>query len=608
MIVKMTRYDFVLLSKQHEDFLNRLQDLGLVDITSAGWEPDDRERGMLVELERHQAARQRLEELRKQSGFVPGEPYATGREAWTAYLEATSRLDTIASELDSAEKDLQSLRIWGNYPTHDLEALRERGLVVRFFSVYANEYKERIAQWNERYLIEPINRVGGVVYFVVIAYADEDVILDAQEVKVPAATTQEIETRIAALHDEAVKWEKVLARCAASVDLIEVHAARLEEDLQFSRAVRSGKEAAENSLIVMEGWSEQDKTAQVEAMLNEYPGVVYLRSQPTPEDETPVKLKNNAFARPFEVIGDFYALPRYGTMDLTPYFAPFYMIFFGFCLAEAGYGLILLLAGLFMLWKGGVKMKRIAWLTILCSVSTIVFGLLTGSFFGIQLADWQVFASFRGRFLTSDRLFSLAIGLGIVQVLFGMVLKIVTRIKAFGWKYVFPNIGWLAILLATILALYGKELGLSFSMESIVYYVVVAAGLFMMLFLNTPGKNPFINLGNGLWNTYNDVSGIIGDVLSYIRLFAIGLSSGILAMVFNDLAFGLSPHIPVVRELVIVLILLIGHGINLFMSTLSSFVHPMRLTFVEFYKNAGFEPSVRAFSPLKRHARKQETE
>ena len=85
-----------------------------------------------------------------------------------------------------------------------------------------------------------------------------------------------------------------------------------------------------------------------------------------------------------------------------------------------------------------------------------------------------------------------------------------------------------------------------------------------MLFFNSPGKNPFVNFGTGLWDTYNNITGILSDVLSYIRLFAIGLSGGILATVFNDLATGLSPDIPVVRELMILLILLVGHGINLF--------------------------------------------
>lgn len=86
----------------------------------------------------------------------------------------------------------------------------------------------------------------------------------------------------------------------------------------------------------------------MDELLEEYPDVVYFKEKPTPQDNTPVVLKNNRFVNPFEVIGQFYALPKYGTMDLTAFFGPFYMIFFGFCLGDAGYGLILVLASFFL--------------------------------------------------------------------------------------------------------------------------------------------------------------------------------------------------------------------------------------------------------------------
>ena len=110
-----------------------------------------------------------------------------------------------------------------------------------------------------------------------------------------------------------------------------------------------------------------------------------------------------------------------------------------------------------------------------------------------------------------------------------------------------------------------------------------------MLFFNSPGKNPLLNFGLGLWDTYNNLTGILSDVLSYIRLFAIGLSGGILATVFNALAAG---FVPEGSGIIVRLLIMIP--------TISSFVHPMRLTFVEFYKNAGFEMSMRSFEPLQK--------
>ena len=363
--------------------------------------------------------------------------------------------------------------------------------------------------------------------------------------------------------------------------------------------------------FTLSGWWEYDEAivanhvllpeSRVDALLDEYPNVLYIKSDPTPEDETPVKLKNNRFARIFEMVGDMYARPKYGTIDLTPFFAPFYMLFFGICLNDAGYGLILLAMGMAMLWKfKGGMMRRAAWFATMCAVSTIVFGLFCGSFFGVSLKAYFPsipFFDFQGRF------FSWALAIGLVQILFGQVLRIVMVSVTAGFRYALSTLGWFLVILAGSLAAGLPLLDPAwvipgFTTSSPAFYGVAAIGVVLMLFFNSPGKNPFVNFGTGLWDTYNNITGILSDVLSYIRLFAIGLSGGILATVFNDLATGLSPDIPVVRELMILLILLVGHGINLFMSSISSFVHPMRLTFVEFYKNAGFEMAARQFEPL----------
>ena len=358
---------------------------------------------------------------------------------------------------------------------------------------------------------------------------------------------------------------------------------------------------ADGTLLVMEGWAEAETSDRVDALLEEYPNVLYIKSDPTPDDEPPVKLRNNRFARIFELVGDMYARPKYGTLDLTPFFAPFYMLFFGICLNDAGYGLILLAMGVTMLlkFKEGT-MHRAAWFATMCAVSTIAVGLFCGSFFGIPLKEYfpsVPFFDFQGKF------FSWALAIGIVQILFGLLLRVLTITATVGFRYALSTLGWFVILLGGSLAAGLPMLDEAwvipgFTASSPAFYAVLGAGAVLMFFFNSPGKNPFINFGTGLWDTYNNITGILSDVLSYIRLFAIGLSGGILATVFNDLASGLSPDIPVLHELVVVIILLIGHSINIFMSAISSFVHPMRLTFVEFYKNAGFEMAARQFEPL----------
>ena len=247
-----------------------------------------------------------------------------------------------------------------------------------------------------------------------------------------------------------------------------------------------------------------------------------------------------------------------------------------------------------------------------------MFGLYTGSLFGMSIpalmgyenmADCPVpFLDFQGKFFT----WSLA--LGVFQILVGMLLDIVFKARYFGITTVFGKLGWFIVLLSGCLAGGLQMLNESwvipcFTTSSVAFYIAMGVGAFLMLVLNDVKRNPVMNVAAGLWDTYNNITGLLSDVLSYIRLFAIGLSGGVLAQVFNSLAVGLTgldagiEHFGVGTIFQIIgatAILLVGHGINLFMSSISSFVHPMRLTFVEFYKNAGFEMTTRSFNPLKK--------
>ena len=608
MIAKMAKYDFVLYAAQSEDFIEKLRDLGLVDITTTGWEPSEEDRQLLLDIEGHAKAFDFLRNFRAEEGRCqPGaEPFATGAEAYGHYVAAQQQATALQAEIARLEKSADELRPWGEFSPERAKALSEQGIVLRYFFTPKSTYDKSVDEWAAQYTISLINRTESTAYFVVVAALGEEVTLDAQEMKTPAMDVREAERRIAEAEKELRALDAEFSRVAASEKLLAAHAASLKERLQEVRVKATAQQAADGTLVVMEGWAEKETSDKVDALLEEYPNVVYLKGDPTPQDDTPVKLKNNWFARVFELVGDMYARPKYGTMDLTPFFAPFYMLFFGICLNDAGYGLILTLLGWWMLAKNKKPgmMRQAAWFATLCGVSTVVFGLLCGSFFGINMQEWFPsihFFDFQGQF------FSIALAIGLVQIMFGMVLKVVMISSTVGFRYSLGSLGWLLVILAGSLAgglpLLNPEWAIPFyTTSSPAFYATLGVGAVLMLFFNSPGKNVFLNFGLGLWDTYNNLTGILSDVLSYIRLFAIGLSGGILATVFNALAAGFVPEGSgiVVRLLIMIPILLVGHGINLFMSTISSFVHPMRLTFVEFYKNAGFEMSMRSFEPLRK--------
>lgn len=613
MISKMIRYDIVLYAGEQERFINELRELGLVDITTSGWEPSENDRSVLLSIEAHKKAVDYLKDFSKSSEYdANAQLFANGEEAYEAYVAAREERTRLQQEMARLQKLADDIAPWGRYSEEDITKLAERGVTLRYFTTQPSTFDKMLDEWSETMTISEIARTQSTVYFVVVATDSSAVVVDGQEVRLPSKDSEALKAEIAELAQANKALDATFSRAAASVELIEDSAATIKEQLQGLKVDATAQREADGELIVLEGWAEADTAEKVDKMLEEYPNLVFMKRDATIDDEAPVKLKNNKFARLFELIGSMYSLPKYGTLDLTAIFGPFYMLFFAICLCDAGYGLILLLVGLALLKKGGAGMRQAAWLSIVCSSATVAFGFYANSFFGMTISDFlpihqDSLLNFQEDF------FSISLALGVFQILVGMAINIWMKSKLFGFTSTFGLLGWFIILLSGSLAVGLPMFGLTipgFDASSPIFYGALGLGAVLMLLLNNVKRNPLINIGAGLWDTYNNITGLLSDVLSYIRLFAIGLSGGVLAQVFNSLAMGLSGlsegiagsawYVVVLQIVAASIILLIGHGINLFMSAISSFVHPMRLTFVEFYKNAGFEMGQRSFEPIRK--------
>ena len=611
MISKMIRYDIVLYAGEQERFINELRELGLVDITTSGWEPSENDRSVLLSIEAHNKAVEYLKDFSKSSEYDANvQLFANGEEAYEAYVAAREERTRLQQEMARLQKLADDIAPWGCYSEEDITKLAERGVTLRYFTTQPSTFDKMLDEWSETMTISEIARTQSTVYFVVVATDSSAVVVDGQEVRLPSKDSEALKAEIAELAQANKALDATFSRAAASVELIEDSAATIKEQLQGLKVDATAQREADGELIVLEGWAEADTAEKVDKMLEEYPNLVFMKRDATIDDEAPVKLKNNKFAKLFELIGAMYALPKYGTLDLTPIFGPFYMLYFAICLCDAGYGLVLLALGLTLLWKGGEKLRQAAWLSVVCASATVAFGFYANSFFGLAISDYAPvikFLDFQNQF------FSISLAIGVFQILVGMAINIYMQAKLFGFTSTFGLLGWFIILLSGSLAIGLPMFGLAipgFDASSPVFYALVGIGAVLMLLLNNIKRNPLINIGAGLWDTYNNITGLLSDVLSYIRLFAIGLSGGVLAQVFNSLALGLSGldagidgspwYVVAIQIVAASAILLIGHGINLFMSAISSFVHPMRLTFVEFYKNAGFEMGQRSFDPVRK--------
>ena len=606
MITKMKKLTFLVYHKEYEEFLNSLRELGVVHIVEKQQgAADNTELQENIRLFNRLAATLKLLQNQKHEKNAV---IATEGGTATRGMQVLDEVDALQTEhgklsqqLQSYAKEKEVLEVWGNFEPTGIQKLKDAGYIIGFYSCSEGNYKE---EWETEYNAMIVNRISSKVFFVTVTKAGQEVDLDVEQAKLPAYSL----SRLEALYDtteQAIEGneKKLVALSETDIPSLKAALKELQSQIEFSKVVLSSEQTAGDKLMLIEGWAPAYSKVEIEAYLNDA-HVYYEITDPMPGDNVPIRLNNKGFFAWFEPICKLYMLPKYNELDLTPFFAPFFMVFFGLCLGDSGYGLFLFLGATayrLLAKKVTPSMKSIISLIQVLSASTFFCGLLTGTFFGANIydLDWPIVQRLKHAVLMDNNdMFRLSLILGVIQILFGMVLKAVNQTIQFGFKYAIATIGWIILLVSTaVSALFASSELLS--MGGTAYKVVLCISGAMIFLFNTPGKNIFMNIGLGLWDSYNMVTGLLGDVLSYVRLFALGLSGGILAGVFNSLAVGMSPDNVIAGPIVMVLIFVIGHKINMFMNVLGAMVHPMRLTFVEFFKNSGYEGGGKEYKPFK---------
>lgn len=601
MIAKMKKLTFLVYHKEYDAFLKSIRDLGVVHVaTKAQGSAENAALQESIRLSaRYTAAIKMLQGLNVQPAAAHTGDASKGTEVLAEIEDVQQQIQQVAHKLQAVEKELVQLEPWGDFDPKSVARLRDAGYQIDFYICSDKQFKE---EWVDLYNATEINHVGSKLYFVTVMPKGENIDLEVETAKLPDCSLSDLHVRKENLAKQSEALQARLKDLAASVvpDL-QAAQAQVHSQIEFSKVVLNTDSLADNKLMLLQGWAPADCVSKIKDFL-EAKEVYYEVADPTPEDDVPILLDNKGFFRLFEPIMRLYMLPKYNELDLTPFFAPFFMLFFGLCLGDSGYGLFMLLAvTVYRLVAKNISasMKPILTLVQLLGASTMVCGLLTGTCFGFNLYDIQLplFQSLKEAIsLDNQQMFNLSLILGGVQIIFGMILKAVNQTIQFGFKYAVATIGWLFILVSTAIAFAAPGF---MPMGGTVHMVFLAIGVLMAYLYNSPGKNVFVNIGLGLWDSYNMATGLLGDVLSYVRLFALGLSGGILASVFNSLAVGMSPDNVIAGPIVMVLIFVIGHAINMFMNVLGAMVHPMRLTFVEFFKNSGYEGGGKEYKPFK---------
>ena len=604
MVERMKKYSFLIYYKTYNEFLESIRQAGVVHIVEKQKGiPDDatdlRNRLATADLLKNtiNSLQRRLSE-QKNSTPEQLNKSIDGMQVLNEYEQLKAQEEQLKMQQQILQKEIGQMSVWGNFDTEIIEKLEQSGHQLKFYSCREREYQ---SEWADKFDVVEIARTGAMIYFITITPEDFEEEPDAEKMKISDRSLSQLQVTLKENQEKIRHIDK-------KFDLLAVeHLENLKEvqrqllgNIDLNKVHLQAEKRADEKLILLEGWVPEIKEPELIDAL-ETQDVYFLGKTPDKDDNSaPILLKNNKFTRLFETIGELYDFPNYHELDLTPFFAPFYMLFFGLCLGDAGYGLLLLIAGLIIRRKVKPSMKPIMSLAAILGAATLVCGIIGGTFLGISLIDaqWSWLTSFKKFMLDSNQLFNLALILGGVQIVFGMFVKAFGTIRRYGFACSLEIWGWLILILGggALYFVHGKDMFVS--ARTLCFIILGIAGTLIFIF-NTPKRNPLINIGTGLWNTYNMVTGILGDLLSYIRLFALGICGGVMGFVFNDLAMQLSGNLPVVSQLVMLIILLAGHSLNIFMSGLGAFVHPMRLTFVEFYKNAGFEGGGKKYKPFK---------
>jgi V/A-type H+-transporting ATPase subunit I len=601
MIVKMKKYSFLVYHKQYVDFLEKIREIGVLHVIEKqeGITENDALREKMQLAARVKSALKLLEKnTPAKTEYTPANANVSGIDTLTKVESAFAQKENLWQKLQQAEKEFESMEVWGEFSHNRLSELKTAGFAVRFFSCNIKRFNP---EWEVNYNAFEIDTVGSTVYFITITNPEVQIDIDADPVKISKSTAPEILEKISAIQEDIEKQNKLIAEISINeYNNLKAFQAQISENIDFAKVLLSTAPAAGNKVMLLEGWCPEESETELNNFL-EASDIYFETFIPTEEDKVPVKLKNNKFTRLFEMIGELYDLPNYHELDLTPFFAPFYMLFFGLCLGDVGYGLIFVIAAIILRRKVSAALKPVFSLVALLGISTVIMGAIGGNIFGYSLidADIQWLEDYKQYMMDSNKLFNVALILGVIQIIFGMIIKAIGIVRRYGFAASLSTWGWLIIILGCG-GTYGAStlLGTDPVITKYLLYAFGGIGGLMVFLLNDLKRNPFINLGAGLWDAYNMILGVIGDVLSYIRLFALGISGAVMGFVFNDLAMNLSGDIPVLSPIIMIIILLIGHGLNIFMSSLSAFVHPMRLTFVEFYKNSGFEGGGKKYKPF----------
>ena len=357
---------------------------------------------------------------------------------------------------------------------------------------------------------------------------------------------------------------------------------------------------ATESTVLLEGWVKEHDFYRLEKVVSAFDASSLTKIEPAEDEEIPVEIENKRAIKPFEVITRLYGMPQHFEVDPTVFLAPFFAMFFALCLTDAGYGLVMVALMALFIWKMQGD-KKLLWMLGICGAATVIAGALTGGWFGNAIQTFilgkpnKSIALWFDPFEKPMTFFILSIALGYFQIMAGLAIGLGHSIKRRDYlSAVCDYLSWLVMLNSVVLFLAAKFGAIPAPIGKIFGIIALFPAVLIMLFSERQGGWAG-RIGMGVYNLFSTIF-YMGDVLSYLRLMALGMVTGGLAMAINVIV-EICSKIPLAGILIAVVVFIGAHAFNIAINTLGAFVHTLRLQYVEFFPKF-FVGGGKQFMPL----------
>jgi V/A-type H+-transporting ATPase subunit I len=575
MIVKMKKLTLLCTRAAREKTLDELRDLGVIHLQHV----------TAPEGEGLEKARNHFEYLRRALEVLPKHPDVSpsGKSAHEVVDEVWSlihRKQSVSEKIELLEIERKRYEAFGAFNVDDVVALREQGIDVKLLVAPIKQLPE---QPEGSQLVE-LGRDKTNAFFAFISR--EPVEIDAEELPLPECSAEQMTQKIEALRAQLAETEKGFNEYVGDHDAVAAIADEAEEQVTWLEA-RNGM-GLEEDVCYLRGFFPAEREKELRAAASKQ-GWAVLVEEPTEDDHVPTLLRNPKWVKPISAVLDMIGVsPGYHELDISALFLIFLSIFFAFLIGDAGYGLLFIALTLFGKWKLKGNKKAAPGLNLLLIMSsvTVVWGALTGSWFGItQTVLPAPLQSLRWNWLTGDadvvaqRIMLVCFVLGTVHLIIAHVWNFFRKIKS---AECLSEAGWLCSTVAMFFAVRMMVLGADFPP---VMGTVLGVGVALIIVSLVLAKEFF-----GLVTLVLDVINNFVDIISYVRLYAVGAASFAIANSFNTMAIeALGDSGVIVGGLVAALCIFLGHALNIVLGGMAILVHGIRLNTLEFSGHAGVQ-------------------